>query len=53
MRRIGRFMTEEDGLTSVEYALLLSLMVVVALTAWQGLSSNLVGKLNTISSAVK
>jgi hypothetical protein len=27
--------------------------VVVALTTWQGLSTNLVGKLNTISNAVK
>ncbi len=50
---LSRFLTNEDGLTSVEYALLLSLIVMVALTTWQGLSTNLVGKLNTISNAVK
>ena len=50
---ISRFFTDESGLTSVEYALLLSLIVVVALTTWQGLSTNLVSKLNTISNAVK
>jgi Flp pilus assembly pilin Flp len=53
MWRIRRFMVEEEGLTSVEYALLLAVIVVVALTTWQGLSTNLVGKLNTISNAVK
>jgi Flp pilus assembly pilin Flp len=35
--RINRFCTDEDGLTSVEYALLLSLVVVVSLATWQAL----------------
>jgi pilus assembly protein Flp/PilA len=30
----------EDGLTSVEYALLLVLVVIVAITAWTTLGSN-------------
>jgi Flp pilus assembly pilin Flp len=34
---ISRFCTEQDGLTSVEYALLLALVVMASLTAWQAL----------------
>jgi Flp pilus assembly pilin Flp len=50
---LRRFLSEEEGLTSVEYALLLTLIVVVALSTWQTLSNNFVGKLNTISNAAK
>ena len=31
---------DEDGLTTVEYALLLALIVVVAITAWTALGSS-------------
>ena len=50
---IRQLWSDEDGLASVEYALLLAVLVVLALGTWQGLSSNLIGKLNTISNAVK
>ena len=50
---LREFWAKEDGLTSVEYALLLSVIVVAALGTWEGLSTNLVTKLNTVSNAVK
>ncbi len=34
---LREFFRDDDGMTSVEYALLLALVVVSAMTAWQGL----------------
>ncbi len=51
--RIRRFFGEEEGLTSVEYALLLALIVVVALATWQALGTNVTAKVNTVSNAIK
>ena len=47
--RIRKFFSEEEGLTSVEYALLLALIVVVALVTWGTLGNkvnNTVGSVN-------
>lgn len=35
-----RYWTDEEGLTNVEYALLLALIVVVAIVAWTAMASN-------------
>jgi Flp pilus assembly pilin Flp len=34
---LREFFRDDDGMTTVEYALLLALIVVSAMTAWQGL----------------
>jgi Flp pilus assembly pilin Flp len=43
---------DEDGLTSVEYALLLVLVVVVAITAWRTLGSNVTSKVNNVAATI-
>ncbi|MFW5868517.1 MAG: Flp family type IVb pilin [Armatimonadota bacterium] len=37
---VNSWWRDEDGLTTVEYALLLALIVVSAITAWQGLDTS-------------
>ncbi len=39
MQIMKKFWNDEDGLTTVEYALLLALIVVVAITAWTALGT--------------
>jgi pilus assembly protein Flp/PilA len=39
MEMLKKFWSDEDGLTTVEYALLLALIVVVAITAWTALGT--------------
>ena len=46
--RIRKFFGDEEGLTSVEYALLLALIVVVALATWQALGTNVTKKVNNV-----
>jgi len=43
---------DEEGLTTVEYALLLVLIVVVAVTAWQTLGTGVKDKVNTVANTV-
>jgi Flp pilus assembly pilin Flp len=43
----------EDGLTSVEYALLLALIVVVALATWQTLGTKVTAKVNNVAKAIQ
>jgi len=50
---IEGFLKDEEGLTSVEYALLLALIVVVAVATWRALGVNVTGKVNTVSNAIK
>jgi pilus assembly protein Flp/PilA len=50
---LRQFTRDEDGLTSVEYALLLALIVVVAVAVWQTLGTNVKGKANTVANAMK
>jgi|LSQX01.1.fsa_nt_gb Flp pilus assembly pilin Flp len=37
MKSLLHYWEDEDGLTSVEYALLLGVLVIAAITAWRGL----------------
>ena len=51
---IRRFICDESGLTSVEYALLLALLFIASLGAWQALGGNVpVGKVNTVANAMQ
>ncbi len=43
LTEIGRLYRDEDGTTSVEYALLLALVVAAGLVAWRGLGTTLGG----------
>ena len=43
---------DEEGLTSVEYALLLVLVVIVAITAWQTLGTNVTSKVGEVNSTI-
>ena len=53
MRKVlAELWREEDGLTSVEYALLLVLIVVVAITAWSTLGTNVTSKVDTVADTV-
>jgi pilus assembly protein Flp/PilA len=40
LRRLGRFLTAEDGPTAVEYAVMLALIVVVCLAAIRTIGTN-------------
>lgn len=53
MREIlARLWKDEEGLTSVEYALLLVLVVIVAITAWQTLGSNVNTKVDNVADTI-
>jgi len=43
---------DEEGLTTVEYALLLALIVVVAITAWTTLGTNVVNSVTQSAAAI-
>ena len=43
---------DEDGLTTVEYALLLALIVVVAITAWTALGTHVNTSVESTTSAL-
>ena len=49
---LKRLWKDEEGLTTVEYALLLVLIVVVAVTAWQTLGGNVKDKVNSVANTV-
>ena len=49
---LKRLWHEEEGLTTVEYALLLVLVVVVAITAWQTLGTNVTTKVTEVADTV-
>jgi Flp pilus assembly pilin Flp len=50
---IRRFLASEEGVTSVEYALLLSLIVLVGITAWRDLGHTLFVSLTNSVDAIK
>jgi pilus assembly protein Flp/PilA len=53
MRKLLRAMwKDEDGLTSVEYALLLVLVVIVAITAWTTLGGNVNSKVTNVAGKI-
>ena len=39
-KKMQRFLTSEDGPTAVEYAVMLALIIIVCLTAIQGIGTN-------------
>ena len=49
---LKRLWRDEDGLTTVEYALLLVLIVVVAVTAWQTLGTTVKDKVNSAANTL-
>ncbi len=49
MRELWR---DEEGLTTVEYALLLALVVVAGLAAWQGLGRTVQGQVGSAESSI-
>jgi Flp pilus assembly pilin Flp len=51
MKALQAFIKDEDGVASVEYALLLLLVVMTTLAAWQGFASRLVSGLNQATNA--
>jgi Flp pilus assembly pilin Flp len=46
MKALMSFWKDEDGLTSVEYALLLALVAIAAIGAWQLLGTKIEEKVN-------
>jgi len=46
------FWTDEDGLTTVEYALLLALVVVAGIGAWTGLGGAVKTTVNTSTATI-
>lgn len=50
IQSIRRFMAEEDGPTAVEYAVMLALIIIVALTAIQTLGTRTSATFNSIAS---
>lgn len=49
---LKRLWHDEEGLTTVEYALLLVLIVVVAVTAWQTLGTNVKSKVESVGNTI-
>jgi pilus assembly protein Flp/PilA len=49
---VKRFLVSEDGPTAVEYAVMLSLIVVVCLTAIQAVGTNADAKFNRVATAI-
>ena len=47
-----KFWMDEDGLTTVEYALLLALIVAVAVTAWSGLGGKVQNSATNSAAAI-
>ncbi len=50
--RIGRFVRSEDGPTAVEYAVMLSLIVVVCLSTIKTLGSNAKASFSSVSASL-
>ena len=52
LKALKNLWRDEEGLTSVEYALLLVLVVIVAITAWQTLGTNVTSKVGEVNTAI-
>jgi pilus assembly protein Flp/PilA len=50
--KVRRFMVSEDGPTAVEYAVMLSLIVVVCLTAIQAVGTNANSTFNSVATSL-
>lgn len=53
LRKLTRFIKEEEGVTMVEYALILALVAIVAIGAWASLGESIKAKLITAGGAVE
>ncbi len=51
-QRVYRFLASEDGPTAVEYAVMLALIIVVALTAIQTLGQNANNTFNNVAGQI-
>ena len=49
---IKKLWRDEEGLSTVEYALLLVLIVIVGITAWQTLGTNVTTRVNQSANAI-
>jgi Flp pilus assembly pilin Flp len=49
---VKRLWHDEEGLSTVEYALLLVLIVIVGITAWQTLGSSVSTRVNEVNNTV-
>ena len=49
---IRRFVKEEDGVTFVEYALIVAVMVLVAFSAWGALGDNVQARIQEVADAL-
>ena len=52
MKFIKKFFREEEGATAIEYGLIAALIAIAAISAMQGLGSQLTSTFNTTSSAM-
>ena len=49
---VKRLWRDEEGLSTVEYALLLVLIVIVGITAWQTLGTSVSTKVATVNNTI-
>ena len=49
---LKRLWNDEDGLSTVEYALLLVLIVIVGVTAWTTLGNNVSSKVGEVNTTI-
>lgn len=52
LRRLTGFVKDEEGVTMVEYALILAVVAVVAIGAWQTLGSKIGSKVTDAAAAI-
>ena len=53
LRKLASFVTDEEGVTMVEYALILALVAIVAIGAWTTLGESIKEKLTTASGEIE
>lgn len=53
MKTLMSFWKDEDGLTSVEYALLLALVAVAGIVAWGALGSGISDKVENVTTNIE
>lgn len=53
MKMIKKIFTNKKGATAIEYGLIAALIAVAAISAMQGLGSNLTSTFNTVSNKLK
>ena len=53
LRPVARFLVSEDGPTAVEYAVMLALVIIAAVTAISGLGTKLGTTMDSVNSQLK